>query len=121
MSDVVEQVERALAAWEAAARAATPGPWFAVASGVEGAGTVLHDQRVLHNDAAHIALNDPAAVLALVAGIRAVTVHHRRWLVTDEEGEEYAACGTCDGADGPQPWPCPTLTALAAALPQERA
>lgn len=49
---------------EAVARVATGGPWFAVASGVEGAGTVLHDSHILHNDANHITRHDPARVLA---------------------------------------------------------
>lgn len=47
------------------AGAATGGPWFAVAAGVEGFGNVVQDRHILHNDAEHIASWDP--VMARVA------------------------------------------------------
>lgn len=61
----VDTLLRAAEKSRALAAGATSGPWFAVASGVEGAGTVFHDAHVLHNDADHIAAMDPMVGHAL--------------------------------------------------------
>lgn len=82
MSEIVDQIEAALAAWEAAALAASNAPWTAITfypnrsevvngSGIDG-GVIVSTPRKDDMDAAHIARNDPAAVLRMVAGLRAV-------------------------------------------------
>jgi len=114
VSDVVELINARLDAMEAAAKAATPGGWVGpIGTAVlanEGAGPKVAKCTPLGYDvtranATHIALNDPATVLAMVAGIRAVVAIH--W---DIDG----LCSECFGADGVE-WPCPTLLALATA------
>jgi hypothetical protein len=77
----------------------------------------------------HIAHNDPAHVLAVVAAHRRIVELHSRYLhVTDpdyandpqlarelDEDFEESNCKTCGSYfEYPEPWPCPTLRALAA-------
>lgn len=135
MGDVVETINARLDEWEAAAKAATPGPWQwwnlegadqgwsgqgpdletvergpVYSDGSQGAAhTVVsawgHDAwgiTVEETDAAHIALNDPAAVLAMVAGLRAVVALH-----TGDRDCGFACRNTT----------CPTLRAIAAMWP----
>jgi len=135
MTDVLAHIEAHLTAVEAAAKAATPGPWWAsgvwyhsgtfpmenarnpwpaVGHGTTGADVVAHTARQDGADAAHIALNDPAAVLAWVAAIRAVVALHP--MVTIWPTEERV-CETCVAfAD----WPCPTIAAIATIWPADQ-
>lgn len=57
-------------------------------------------------------LSDPAAVLRLVDGLRAVVRLH------PPDDRIPAVCGACGNPHywAPKPWPCPTLLGLAAAL-----
>jgi hypothetical protein len=111
---MVEQITARLNEIEAVARAATPGSWQAAESwagpnavlnedgyplAVCGAEAPGYDKPV--RDATHIALHDPAAVLALVAGLREVVALHHRPPMCDACIEDY---------------PCRTLTAVARAL-----
>jgi hypothetical protein len=121
-SDLPARISAALDRIEDTARAATPGPWS-------------YDERAVifgpHNssifqcadceawgeadeeDAAHIALNDPAFVLAWCAGIRAVVEVH----APVDAGHDFAYCLVCVQHDYTDTmWPCPTLTALAGAV-----
>lgn len=131
MSDLIAKIERHLDAMEAAALAATPGPWEAMVgdSGLSyrslnayviTADLGDHVADANHDgdaegphgaegaDAYHIALNDPAAVLALVAGLRAVLALHSE---RDDPPSSFIRCDECGDHRG---WPCPTLLAIAA-------
>lgn len=128
-----------LAAWlgqvldarEAAARAATHqkvggpshGNWVADSAALM-AGGILD-----RADRAHIAANDPAAVLAMVEGLRAIVALH---VVgdPDEWGPEQWACRLCqwdEDCDSPKQsyqhgagrYPCPTLRHVAAMFASE--
>lgn len=128
MSDVRERIEGKLAEIEAAAKAVlegdlSEGRWRWDSHRLKPYRSALVNDRdavVLppkDDDvypsvavAAHIALNDPAAVLAWVAGIRAVVALHgpRVW-AAQQGAAEATFCEIC----GPGPWPCPTLLAIA--------
>jgi hypothetical protein len=136
-------LEERLAEAERIARAATPGPWRwnpekhwrkpgtswfeeAVFAGEAGAsatcvaGTGETDDPQSMADAQHIALHDPAAVLALVEAHRMLLELHANEFpgLTDDE----AVCASCGNvAPGPGgefdavSWPCPTVRALVSA------
>ncbi len=107
---------------EAAAKAATLGPWHALDGGV-----VSDDEAQWpvcchpasdrsREDRVHIALHDPAYVLADIAAKRRIVGLHQ-----PDRTDGYQECTTC--ADPPavrydeaswQRWPCPTLCALTA-------
>lgn len=63
---------------------------------------------VERRDAAHIALHDPAHVLAWVAAIRAVVEIHRPNICPNPEHPHDATCDECLDE-----WPCPTSRAIA--------
>lgn len=115
--DVREVILARLAEVEAVARAATPGPWavYRTAESVNvGAdhGDYANVVKRFDPDAEepnlhHIALNDPAAVLAWVAGIRAVVDLHGPPHDMSLLPDDY--CGTCGRRQ-----PCRTLRAIAA-------
>jgi hypothetical protein len=116
-----------IAATEAVARAATPGPWcaehpagrYGPVGETPGVDVVRHESGlpkiVAHVDpwggtldAAHIALNDPARVLARCAADREIVALHVSSPDPDQDGRDF-----CDGCDHAAP--CPTLRALATA------
>lgn len=77
MDDLIDWLRAVLDEDEAAARAATPGPWWAHRQGDEaivspGVAMDREEGGVSLEDATHIALHDPAAVLADVAAKRSV-------------------------------------------------
>lgn len=120
MTDLVEWLETAISKWEAAAKAASPGPWrrdyhaafmhgVITADGHSLAGGALIESRNVN----HIALNDPAVVLRRCVADRKILQEHSAepgWTTT---------CSTCSArSDDPYSWthadfPCPTLLALA--------
>lgn len=118
---------------EAAAQAATPGPWWAegvwyhsggfpeenaqipwptVGHGRTGADVVAHTARQDGADAAHIATHDPARVLAQCEALRAAVALHGDGHDCPALG--YIAEGEIDGRWHLEGEPCPTLRALAA-------
>lgn len=143
MSDVVQQVERALDAWEAAARDATPGPWQRwktspwIDGGPNGYDEVIAPAAVecgsycqggssqaAISDAnlGHIVLNDPAAVLRMVAGLRAVVAEHKPFECCNVRCPTGLHCRRCAPPDDESSvdfihHPCPTLLAIAAMFP----
>jgi hypothetical protein len=112
------------------ARAATPGPWQVddpsypeaivnydghdVASGGRWGG----EARIFNcdADAVHIALHDPAFVLANVAAKKAIIkAHDYGWISLAPGKPEEPACSVCAGPGGRRwaTWPCRTLRLLA--------
>ncbi len=137
MSDPAAYLADKLAEVEAVANAATPGPWH-VAHDYFGPcvqafdGFSVADERdndhhaqyatgepLVKADCAHVALNDPAHVLRLVAATRNILeLHHFDASedgapVLDRGGRLW--CPLCSVGDGGPIalWPCPTITALA--------
>lgn len=138
----LEFLEAAHARAEAAARAATPGPWEAHPPtdtgdgweiraivtpgrewrwvvGAESGGGVYEAA-----DARHVALHDPAATLRRIAAERRLLEAHQQvegnGYEPDDPGERYgpiaSACSSCGTSDEyAVPWPCPTVRALAEA------
>lgn len=131
----MEDIEARLEAMEAAAKAATPGEWikcdfnegdgspprplWGVATEAFWNPSADEDEPwlavELHTgveaDATHIALNNPAAVLALVAGIRAVVaditaekheVVEDCWYTCGAATEDRDGGETCDDRRGPE-------------------
>ncbi len=126
---ITEFIAANLARIEQVAREATPGPWrweepsagdwpdgdeSLVSDGKHTPGG--HPETVLYGwgydasgiegrdeDRAHIALHDPAHVLAWVAGLRAVVEMHRTWA-----DDPWPECEVCR-----RPPPCPTIRAIA--------
>jgi len=127
---IVQQIDER----EAAARAATPGPWHVTEYNWQtdfdaGVGTVPGEVDVVGHghegggverieDARHIALHDPAAVLRRCAADRKILAVHaprdRRWY--DDyvcEGCGYDGADYCSEPNTPHVNDCPTLLALA--------
>lgn len=124
MSDPTPAILATLAELEEVARGATPGPWNFSAAWPEGvwAGSdrgdgIVHasweEDACTPSNLAHIAHNDPAFVLGLVAALREVVALH---------GDAGLTCPSCAEADAPAydrglaDYPCPTLRALARAF-----
>lgn len=142
-----------LDAKEAAARAASPGGWHyggvaSIAGGLlydesrmiasvhyeqpgDHDGSIVRHLLVAEADAngAHIAAHDPAAVLAMVEGLRAIVALHEVG-DPDEWGPEQWACRLCqwdEDCDSPKQsyqhgagrYPCPTLRHVAAMFASE--
>jgi len=139
-----------LAAWllaqieadEAAARAATGGPWAdagvwyrqahdgeaevsiahpTVSGGPLSTHMVAETWREDRADAAHIARHDPARVLATCAAHRRIVELHyfveRDWVDADGDDRSGYFCALCEGEKdytGDSTYPCNTLRALAA-------
>lgn len=118
MSDISRFIADNLARIEQVAREATPGPWvwrhqFGYPSLLEGDrdSTVLEARRskLYPTDAAHIALHDPAHVLAWVAAIRTVVAIHEYEEFHDAPDRGF--CAHDQRTAGV--WPCPTIRAIA--------
>lgn len=60
-------------------------------------------------NAAHIAANDPAHVLAVLDAAEATLRRHRR-----EDASPYCCCGWCSTSQHTAPWPCPDAAAVLA-------
>lgn len=114
---LAEWLEQQVAADEALANAATPGPWLVDNSettyvyfydGPWGSGPMVAGQRAATRaDAQYIATFNPARALAQIAAVREVLAIHSRW----EDSDDCSSCG-----DVPQvAWPCETVQALARA------
>jgi hypothetical protein len=126
---LLEFLNRCLDEDERVARAALGDTWRAAGLLVEdavfdGIGTRLTDvaKTVGSREAEHIALHDPAAVLADIAAKRAILAIHAdggRSQGYTETGYGYIdhCCKTC-GAFGEygHPWPCETVRALGSAF-----
>lgn len=111
-TDLIAALRAALHADEAAALAATPGPWHRDSYRVDGGET---DDVQAIADAAHIARHDPAAVLRRIAADRKQLELHRpvqRRTAGSGRGviEGCAICGHF-----PAQYPCATLRLLAEA------
>ena len=90
---ITEFITARLDEWEQAAREAKQ---------PDGCGPYLSIECLRHRDHAHVELHDPAATLALVAALRAVTKPH--------DAPDYAdLCISCEWK-----WPCPPLRHMAA-------
>ena len=113
-------IEARLDELEAAARAATAGPWFVEPVGDFGekramiadvlSGLYGKDALNFGEDfatAEHVSLHNPAAVLTRVAADREILALHEPCEVDDYGVPE---CGTCNA------WPCDTILALAEGL-----
>jgi len=114
---------------EAAAKAATPGPWVAEYGG--GEEVVLPSDalstleavcvtKLWHRqaDAKHIAGLSPDVALALVAEVRELRAKVERVRLLHEPSgdpvlDSLSTCDTCSDLDGKSPrWPCDTIKAL---------
>jgi hypothetical protein len=121
VNDLVEWLETAIGEREAAAQAATPGPWvtdrlcFVESTGASEARFVASaayaypdgsSDSILQADAEHIALNDPKAVLRRCAADRKLLHLH-----DDEPSTPSVLDGYCANCG----WlrPCPTVRLLA--------
>jgi len=89
------------------------GVWRADYRTVEGIGFEIYDEGG-HGDeeAAHIARHDPARVLREVEAKRAILAEHERVGETCETCSDTYHGFDCEGWE--EPYPCPTLRALAA-------
>lgn len=98
-----EVIAARLDAWEAAARAAGGAAWNAKWGGLiaAGYGSPMDGEQIAEAvdtpTTAHIALNDPAAVLAMVAGLRAVVALAGQPAPPTWDGENYE--GRVGGTD----------------------
>ncbi|MBX9392245.1 hypothetical protein K4749_01190 [Streptomyces sp. TRM72054] len=133
MPDLHDWITQQIDHVEAAAHTATPGPWHVVEYGdwteyAAGIGTSPDDDGIAGHgyegggverldDARHIALHDPAAVLRRSAADRRILAEH----APQPDGSGFPnsrQCRTCsrDGGDGYHylmPYPCPTVLAVA--------
>lgn len=105
---------------KAAAAAGESARWLALHDGSDNYDVMTDDEwlvseSTLHGVHEHIANNDPARVLKQVAAMRLVLAEHERHTLSDDR----VYCSACSCSfDSPvcdaEPWPCPTLRALAA-------
>lgn len=95
MDDLIDWLRAVLDEDEAAARAATPGPWWAHRQGDEaivspGVAMDREEGGVSLEDATHIALHDPAAVLADIVAKRAILDTYTAWVTIMGSGAKHS-------------------------------
>jgi hypothetical protein len=101
---------------EARLDAITPGPWFAnryyVGAGEDPTDPDAEIAKASFKPDAEFIAAAPTDMTALLGAVKAVLAIHKptRWVSVDP------GCVTCRENGIPIPWPCPTVTAINAAL-----